>query len=130
MSRVKAIAPGPMSGSRPSMLGVAWWRLCLPFHQPRQSPAKTAERILAIQSFHRAESNICRWDASWPRKPNWVTITPSAAARTSWNQEFPSATIPTHTRQKPTTVTVIRRQYQKWRRSSRPLCLMCAANSV
>ena len=52
ISRVKASAPGPMSGSRPSLLGSAWWRLCLPFHQPRQSPAKTAERIRAVQSFH------------------------------------------------------------------------------
>ena len=95
ISRVKASAPGPMSGSRPSLLGSAWWRLCLPFHQPRQSPAKTAERIRAVQSFHAADANICRWAASCPRKPNWVTTTPSATASNSWNQESPRATTAT-----------------------------------
>ena len=34
MSRVNAMAPGPMSGSRSSWLGATWWRLCLSFHQP------------------------------------------------------------------------------------------------
>jgi hypothetical protein len=85
----------------------------LPFHHPRHRPAKTADNSLAIQSFQRAETNICRCAASWPRKPNWVTTTPSAAARTSCHQESPRSTTPTQIATNAATVMAIRRQYQK-----------------
>ena len=41
------------------------------------------------QSFHRPETKICRWAASWPRKAIWTMITASTAPEASCHQEFP-----------------------------------------
>jgi hypothetical protein len=50
-----------------------------------------------VHSFHALEANIWRWAPSCPRNPNWVTTSPSTAARISWNHELPSMMIAAQT---------------------------------
>ena len=60
ISAVNAKAPGAMSGSRPSWLGAAWCRLCLPLHQLWLSPMMAPDSTSAVHSFHLALTKICR----------------------------------------------------------------------
>mmetsp|Transcript_11901 Transcript_11901/g.35115 ORF Transcript_11901/g.35115 Transcript_11901/m.35115 type:complete len:242 (+) Transcript_11901:834-1559(+) len=72
-----------MSGSTHTLvsesrrLGVAWWRLCLFFHQCALPPMPSASTTMPIRLLCALLRKTCRWHRSWPSQPDCATHMPS-----------------------------------------------------
>ena len=73
------LAQATQSASRRVSLGK--FRTTAHMAGPRRSP-------VADRSSQDGEAGTCRCDPSWPRKANWVKITPSAPAISNCSQEL------------------------------------------
>ena len=86
----KEIVSTSMSGSLPTLFGLAWWRLCLVFHQDRLTPTTPHARTRASRSLALPPASTCLCAASCVRNAVCVSRTPRPPAIRSWNHEWPS----------------------------------------
>jgi hypothetical protein len=88
---VNASTPSPISGSWPSLFGLAWCRWCLSAHQPMLNPVSRLPATKPTIMFPARDAAICWCPPSWPRNATWVEANPRSPAGTNVHQESPAA---------------------------------------